>query len=89
MDLDSKGIHQVKVEGVIDGGAEWELTFELPPRRLEVKASAWNVTGLHPQGPPENQLLFVRKDTEGRRSRSLRSKEFPLVVVIERQLEVA
>jgi hypothetical protein len=83
-----KGIHQLKVDGVIDAGAEWELAFELPPRRLNVTVSAWNVTGLRPNGRPETQLFFVRKDQQVEGAAAYDQKNFRSMVVIDRQFEV-
>lgn len=59
-----EGIHHVHVRGLIPDTLEWDWSFNLRPRRVEISAPGWTVTGLRPDGTPENQILFARTPPE-------------------------
>ena len=83
------GVHQVEMEALLPDITEWEWTFLLKPRRVTITAPGWNVTGLRPDGVPEDQVFFSRQqsavsDGEAAYDR----KNFKSIVAVERQLEI-
>ena len=52
------GVHQITVEGLLPAATEWEWTYPLKPRRVTVDAADWNVTGIGPNGIPEQQVFL-------------------------------
>ncbi len=83
-----EGVHQIHIEGVLSGADEWQWTFALKPRRVTVEAPDWTVSGLQPDGVPEQQLFFVRKDKSGRDDVSYDRQEFHTVAAVERNLQL-
>jgi hypothetical protein len=83
------GVHRVTVEGLLPDAAEWEWTFLLKPRRVSIDAPQWNVTGLQPDGVPEQQIFFVRKQQEAEAGEAAYDRrEFQAIVAVERRLEI-
>lgn len=82
------GVHKVVVEGMLAEGGEWEWTFLLKPRRVEVDAPDWNVTGVGVDGVPERQVFFSKKQQAAESQAAYDRKDFQAVVAVERQLEV-
>ncbi len=83
-----KGIHNVRVEGLLGDATEWVWTMVLPPRQLQVDAPDWNVTGLLPDGRPQEQMFFVRKEQSGDADASYDQKNFRSLVLVDRTLEI-
>lgn len=83
-----EGVHRVTVEGLLPAATEWEWTFLLKPRHVSIEAPGWTVTGLRPNGIPENQVFFARqrKATEGEAEYD--RKDFNAIVAVERHIEV-
>jgi hypothetical protein len=83
-----EGVHKVVVEGLLPDAPEWEWTFLLKPRHVSIDAPAWDVTGVGPNGVPEQQVFFVRKQqlTEGEAAYD--QKHFHAIVAVERRLEI-
>ncbi|MBX3435514.1 MAG: hypothetical protein KF847_19530 [Pirellulales bacterium] len=84
----SKGVHQVEVEGLLSDAAEWQWTFLLKPRRVEIEAPGWTVSGLKPTGVPEDQVFFVRTQEPGPGEAAYDQRHYNAAVVVERQLEI-
>ncbi len=82
------GVHNVRVEGLLDNASEWEWTFLLKPRTLQIDAPDWTVTGLRPGGIPEQQIFFSVKDRSREREAAYDRKDFNTVVAVERHLEI-
>ena len=83
-----KGVHSLKLRGLLGESTEWVWAFALPPRFLEVDAPDWNVTGLSEEGKPESQLFFVRKEQNGEGEASYDQKNFRSVVQVDRAFEI-
>ncbi len=84
-----EGVHHVKVEGMLPGTSEWEWSFLLKPRTVRLDAPGWNVTGLKPDGTPESQIFFARKQTGGeKRDATYDRREFHTLAVVDRVLEI-
>ena len=58
------GVHRVQVEGWLAEVNEWVWSFLLRPRRVEVQAPGWTVTGIGPDGVPQAQIFFSRVATD-------------------------
>jgi hypothetical protein len=83
-----QGVHRLTVEGLIPGATEWEWTFLLKPRRVAIHAPGWTVTGVRPNGVPEDQVFFARQRQAGGGEVEYDRKDFPAVLVVDRHLEV-
>jgi len=53
------GVH---IEGLLADVGEWEWTFALKPHRVTIEAPGWTVSGIRPDGVPEQQVFFARKE---------------------------
>ncbi len=82
------GVHKVHIEGVLADIEEWQLTFALKPRHITIEAPDWNVSGVRPDGVPEEQIFFVRKSKSTAGQASYDRQEFHTVAVIERNLQL-
>ncbi len=57
-----QGVHQVQAIGLLPDVTEWQMTWQLSPRRVTLKqAPGWQVSGVNPDGVPEAQLFFTRE----------------------------
>ncbi|MBL9124385.1 MAG: hypothetical protein JNG90_12190 [Planctomycetaceae bacterium] len=81
------GVHEILVEGLLAEAGEWEWTFQLKPRQVVVDAPDWNVTGIGPNGIPEQQVFFARKQRATESEAAYDRKDFQAVVAVERQIE--
>jgi hypothetical protein len=84
----SEGVHRVVVEGLLPSSTEWEWTFLLKPRRVDIAAPGWTVTGVRPNGVPENQVFFARQRNATEGEAEYDRKDFNVVVAVERHLEI-
>lgn len=82
------GVHRVEVTGVVPPGREWEWSFLLVPRHVDIEAPGWTVTGLRPNGVPENQIFFTEQQADGASVAAYDRRDFEPLVVIERHLEL-
>jgi hypothetical protein len=82
------GVHQVSVEGLLPAATEWEWTFRLKPRRVTITAPGWTVTGVRPNGVPENQVFFARQRKAAAGEAEYDRKDFNAIVVVNRHLDV-
>lgn len=83
------GVHRVKVSGIVPPGPQWDCSFPLVPRRLMIEAPEWTFTGVRPDGVPEANVFFTRKQTAdtGVESTYERQNVQPLAVV-DRHIEM-
>jgi len=82
------GVHQVSVEGLLPIATEWEWTFLLKPHRVAITAPGWTVTGVRPNGVPENQVFFARQRKAAEGEAEYDRKDFNAIVAVNRHLEV-
>jgi hypothetical protein len=82
------GVHKVHAEGVLGDAEEWQLTFTLKPRQMTIDAPDWNVSGVRPDGVPEEQIFFVRKSRSTTGEARYDRQEFHTVALIERNLQL-
>jgi hypothetical protein len=81
-----KGIHIVKVTSAIPEKDSFNLSFELVPKKVTIKAPEWNFSGVSNNFKVDKQIFFTRKQivkTKKNKSYSFES-ENPLVVVIRK-----
>lgn len=84
-----EGVHQVRVEGWLPQSKEWEWTFSLKPKRIEVEAPGWSVSGIRSDGTPEDQIFFARKEKAAeKKDAAYDRKDFYPVVMVTRSLEI-
>jgi hypothetical protein len=86
--LATPGVQTVKVAGIIPPGAEWQWSFLLKPRQVQIDAAGWTVTGMKPNGVPEDQVFFVEQNRTASAEAAYDQKDFFPVVRIERELEL-
>jgi hypothetical protein len=84
----SEGIHRVRVEGELTNISEWEFTFDLKPRRVEVDAPDWTVTGLRADGSPEQQLFFALKQRTAPGAATYDRQDLQAIVGLDRECEL-
>jgi hypothetical protein len=82
------GVHRLAVQGLLPKATEWEWTFLLKPRRVSIQAPGWTVTGVRPNGVPENQVFFARQRKTLQGEAEYDRKDFNAIVVLDRHLEV-
>jgi len=83
-----KGVSELAVEGRIPEAAEWILGFQLVPRRLEVDAADWIVSGVNSEGKPEGQLFFTKRQRQASGLAAYDQSNVRGVVQVDRVLEV-
>ena len=83
----SEGIHRVRVEGMLVETAEWEWAFQLRPRRVEISAPEWTVSGVRANGVPEQQV-FLRLKEKTKVATGYERQEYAAALVVERHLEL-
>jgi len=82
------GVHRVRVDGLVPSATEWEWAFRLKPRRVAIDAPGWTVTGLRPNGVPENQIFFARQREAAAGEAEYDRKDFKAIVAVGRHLEI-
>jgi hypothetical protein len=84
----SEGVHRVRVEGLLGDVGEWEWTFKLKPHRVTIEAPGWTFSGVRPDGVPEQQIFFARKQKSTSGEASYDRQDFQTVAAIDRNLEL-
>ena len=82
------GVHQIVVDALLPETQEWEWSFLLKPRRVEIDAPEWTVTGLRPNGIPEQQVFFSRQRETIPGEATYDRRNFQPIVAVHRHLEV-
>lgn len=85
--LATPGTQRYTVTGLLPPGAEWQWSFQLKPRRVTIDAPGWTVTGIKPNGVPEDQVFFVEQNRAASTEAAYDRRAFNPVVIIDRQLE--
>jgi hypothetical protein len=83
-----EGVHRVQVEGLLPNVSEWEWAFHLKPRRVEIQAPGWNVSGVRPDGVPEQQVFFSLQQRASGGEAAYDSQELITVALVERRIEL-
>jgi hypothetical protein len=82
------GVHRVRVEGVLNGAPEWEWAFHLKPRRVAIRAPEWQVSGVRPNGVPEEQVFFRSKQARTLVPGGYDQQDLRPALLVERRLEL-
>lgn len=82
------GVHRVKLEGLLANATEWEWTYLLKPRRVEIEAPDWTFSGVRADGVPEAQVFFAIKQKAAPGQASYDRQDFQTIAVIDRHLEL-
>lgn len=82
------GVHQVQVEGLLAAEGDWQWTFHLKPHQVSIDAPGWTVSGVRPNGVPEQQVFFAPVQKASASQVSYERQEFQAVAQVERQFEL-
>jgi hypothetical protein len=82
------GVHRVLVEGSLAELTEWEWSFLLKPRRVAITAPGWNVSGVRPDGTPEQQVFFARQQPAATGESSYDRQDLQTLALVDRRLEL-
>lgn len=82
------GTHRVKVRGTVGSATEWQWSFELKPRHVDITAPGWTVTGVKPGGVPEAQVFFARQQTSADGGAAYDRRDFNAIVTVDRRIEL-
>lgn len=82
------GVHKVVVEGWLPDVTEWPWTFLLKPHYVSLDAPGWNVSGLRPNGIPEQQLFLTRVQQAAAGETAYNQENYHAVVAVERNIQV-
>lgn len=81
------GVHKIVTESLLPDISEWEWTFELKPRLVNVVAPGWTVTGIGRNRVPDQQLLFSRQRPASDAA-AYDQKDFNPIIAVNRHLEI-
>lgn len=80
----SKGIHTIKLAGILPLRNSVQLDFLLKPNHADIAINGWSVDGLQTNGVVDNQLLFTRKNIKKSESKAFEAALLPSFVEITR-----
>jgi hypothetical protein len=83
-----EGVHRVRVEGLLAEVDEWAWSFQLKPRRIAIEAPDWTFSGVRPDGVPEQQIFFARKQKTAPGEADYNRQDFQTVAAVDRNLEL-
>jgi hypothetical protein len=82
------GVHRVRVEGILPDVTEWEWTFLLKPRTVTIDAPAWTFTGIRPNGVPDQQVFFTRKQKTTGGEATYERQNLDTLLAVDRHIEM-
>ena len=83
-----EGVHRIQVTGVLGEVTDWEWSFQLKPRRVSIEAPGWTVTGVKPNGVPEQQIFLSQKQKSGGGGADYDNPDLKSIALVERNLEL-
>lgn len=83
-----QGVHRVRVEGMLTNVTEWEWTFLLRPHQVVIEAPGWTVTGVRPNGVPEQQVFFALNQKTAAGEASYDRQDFQTIASVTRNLDL-
>ena len=83
-----EGVHRIQVTGVLGEVTDWEWSFQLKPRRVSIEAPGWTVTGVKPNGVPEQQVFLSEKQKSGGGGADYDNPDLKSIALVERNLEL-
>ncbi|HAB15996.1 MAG TPA: hypothetical protein PLX89_25750, partial [Verrucomicrobiota bacterium] len=84
----AEGVHRVRVEGMLASLGEWEWTFLLKPRSVKIEAPGWTVSGVRPDGVPEQQVFFAPQQKSEANQASYERQDLQSIAQVDRNLEL-
>lgn len=82
------GIHSLVMQGGVSGANAVQLHFPLVPKRLEVNAEGWDITGFREPGVPGQQMHLTRLKPDDAREAAWEPVTVPPFVVLSRTLSL-
>jgi len=82
------GVHTLRLEAQLAGAGDWEWTYLLKPRQVNIDAPDWTVVGVRPDGVPEAQVFFSPKQKATAEAASYDRQDLQPIVAIERRIEL-
>jgi hypothetical protein len=83
-----EGVHRIQVTGLLGEVTDWEWSFQLKPRRVSIEAPGWTVTGVKPNGVPEQQVFLSQKQKSGGGGADYDNPDLKSIALVERNLEL-
>jgi hypothetical protein len=84
-----EGTHQVRIDGLLSSVSEWQWSWKLGPRHIEIDAPGWLTSGVKPGGIPESQVFFTREArTSGDGAAEYDRPNVRVLAAVERQIEL-
>lgn len=83
-----EGVHRIQVTGLLGEVTDWEWSFQLRPRRVSIEAPGWTVTGVKPNGVPEQQVFLSQKQKTGGGGADYDNPDLKSIALVERNLEL-
>ncbi len=84
----TQGVHRLRVEGMLGDITEWEWTFQLKPRRVQINAPGWTVRGVRPDGTPEGQIFFSLNKKAAAVETAYDRQDYQPIVSVRREVEM-
>lgn len=82
------GVCRVGVTGMLPDVDEWEWTFLLKPKTVQIIAPEWTVNGVSPDSVPGQQVFFSKIQKAGGAEAAYDRQAFSSVAVVERRIEL-
>ena len=82
------GVHRVTLQGQLSEVTEWEWTFLLRPHRVAIDAPGWAISGVRPNGVPDQQVFFALQKQEAAGEATYDRQDFQSIVVVDRNIEL-
>lgn len=83
-----QGVHDVVSSGLLADSGNWEWTFLLKPKRVDISAPGWNISGVNPEGVPDQQVFFVKEQPVSDDRAAYDQTDFNPIVQVNRHLEI-
>ncbi len=82
------GVHRVTLQGQLSEVTEWEWTFLLRPHHVRIEAPGWSISGVKPNGVPDQQVFFALQQKEEAGEAAYDRQDFQSVVAVDRHIEL-
>ncbi len=73
---------------MLANAADWEWTFFLKPRLVKIEAPGWTVSGVRPDGVPEQQVFFAPQQKATASQASYERQELQTLAQVDRHVEL-
>ena len=83
-----EGVHHIQVTGLLGEVTDWEWSFRLKPHRVTIEAPGWTITGVKPNGVPEQQIFLSQKQKTVGGGVDYDNPDLKSIALVERNLEL-